>query len=151
MKELILLQGSRCLQHLDFGNILRTVSLSNESERYTLCLTGRLSAEEMPLLGPHPAMFDRGRYVFAQVYPFLAHFRATAVGIQAVKTTSALIAMSSSCIKTFLVKHHNLAGGGKELVCLTRLAWNSSRYDAYHRKQWYEAPTKYFSNKSLTL
>lgn len=62
--------------------------------------------------GPHPAMFDRGRYVFAQVYPSPAHFRATAVGIQAVKTTSALIAMSSSCIKTFLVKHHNLGVGG---------------------------------------
>lgn len=43
VKELIFLQGSRCPQHLDFGNILRTVSLSNESERYALCLTGRLS------------------------------------------------------------------------------------------------------------
>lgn len=46
VKELILFQCSRCLQHLDFGNILRTVSLSNESERYALCLTGPLSPEE---------------------------------------------------------------------------------------------------------
>jgi hypothetical protein len=69
------------------------------------------SPEETLPLGLHPAILDRVRYVFAQVYPFSAHFQATAVGIQAVKTTSALIAMSSSCIKTFLVKHHNLVCG----------------------------------------
>lgn len=121
VKELIFLQGSRCPQHLDFGNTLRTVSLSNESERYALCLTGRLSPRRNAAAGPHPAMFDRGRYVFAQVYPSPAHFRATAVGIQAVKTTSALIAMSSSCIKTFLVKHHNLgAGGGRGVSVLNQ-------------------------------
>lgn len=40
--------------------------------------------------------------------PFSSGFRPWAIGIQAVKTTSALIAMSSSCISTFLVKHRNL-------------------------------------------
>lgn len=40
--------------------------------------------------------------------PFSAGFRPWATGIQVVKTTSALIAMSSSCISTFLVKHRNL-------------------------------------------
>lgn len=67
-------------------------------------------AETLPG-GLHPTISDRVSYVFAQIYPFSAHFQATAIGIQAVKTTSALIAMSSSCIKTFLVKHHNLGGG----------------------------------------
>lgn len=62
MKGLILFPRSRCLQHLDFGNILRTVSLSNESERYALYLTGPLSPEETLLLGLHPAMFYRVRY-----------------------------------------------------------------------------------------
>lgn len=40
--------------------------------------------------------------------PFSAGFRPWGIGIQVVKTTSALIAMSSSCISTFLVKHRNL-------------------------------------------
>lgn len=95
---------------------------------------GHFPLKQRCFLGQHPAMFYRVRYGCAQVYPVLAHFQATEIGIQAVKTTSAVIAMSSSCIKTFLVKHHNLGVGGGELVCLTRLAWNSSQYDAYHRK-----------------
>lgn len=77
-----------------------------------MCLNLELFPPEETLpLGLHPTILDRVRYVFAPANPFSAHFQATAVGIQAVKTTSALIAMSSSCIKTFLVKHHNLGEG----------------------------------------
>lgn len=64
--------------------------------------------------------------------PFLAGFRPWGIGIQVVKTTSALIAMSSSCISTFLVKTPQ--SWKKMLVCLNSLAQNSSQYDAYHRK-----------------
>lgn len=118
-KGLILSPCSRCLQHL--SNTLRTVSLFNESERYALYLNLELSPpEEMLSLGLPSARCGRVRCVFAQVYLFFfpAHFQPTAVGIQAVKTTSALIAMSSSCIKTFLVKHHNL--GGKKVSMLNQ-------------------------------